>query len=112
MSLLHFLKDPDFSQALVVTTMAETSFCKQIRICMQKDAVMKEHNAPRGISITLLQGSIRIELEEKQYELTTGDTLVLEARVNHSLYAYANSIIQLTLSQDDSARRVFSVLHP
>ncbi len=110
--MFRFLEAPDFSKDLVITPMGESSFSKEIRICMQRQAVMKEHTAPKGISIALLQGEVRIETPDESFQLNPGDVIVLEAKVPHSLYAIEASVIRLSLSKHDSVERVFSAIKP
>ena len=42
-------------------------------------------------------------------ELLSGDMIYFDANVPHSLEAYEESVIRLTLSKNDSAKRVFSL---
>lgn len=112
MNIISFLQDTSFNDKKVqITKMYETPFSKEIRICMAKGNVMKEHTAPGAITIFLIKGQVRIDSLEENVELKSGDMIYFDSKVPHSLEALQESVIRLTLSKNDSEQRVFSLVN-
>ena len=111
MEIIAFLKDTRFSEKVQIDKMVETPFSKEIRICMAVGNIMHEHTAPGAITILVLKGRVRIDSLQKSVELKSGDMIYFDAKVPHSLEAYEESVIRLTLSKNDSAKRVFSLVN-
>lgn len=109
MDTVAFLKDTHFGEKVEIKKMFETPFSKEIRICMAVGNSMKEHTAPEAITILILQGRVRIDSMQESVELTCGDMVCFDAKVPHSLEALEQSVVRLTLSKNDSAKRVFSL---
>ncbi|WP_430803614.1 MULTISPECIES: cupin domain-containing protein [unclassified Campylobacter] len=102
-------KDEKFN-GVTVTKMHEMNGTKEIRINLEKGAVMKEHQAPGAISVQILKGQIEFGVNQESIELNELDMITLDANVPHSLTALQNSIVRLSLSKNDDISRVFSVL--
>ncbi|WP_430805441.1 cupin domain-containing protein [Campylobacter sp. 9BO] len=102
-------KDEKFN-GVTVTKMHEKNGIKEIRINLEKGAVMKEHQAPGAISVQILKGQIEFGVNQESIELNELDMITLDANVPHSLTALQNSIVRLSLSKNDDISRVFSVL--
>ena len=83
---------------------------KEIQILMSKDSIMVEHKAPFAIKVQVLKGRIKFELSNQSFELENFDMISLEANVSHSLYAFEDSIIRLSLDKNDTIARVSGVL--
>ena len=93
----------------VITVLFETDFTKEIRIAMQKGTIMKEHKTSYPIVIEILEGNIDFGVEQETNRLTKGDLIALGGNVPHDLKANENSIIRLTLTKYDNAKRVEKV---
>lgn len=107
----NFYQNVVFSdEKVMIQKILETSNVKEIRICLSKGQLMKEHKAPAAITIMILDGSIKFTYNQHDYELFKGDILTLEAEVKHSLLGLENSIIRLTLSKNDNVERVEQVV--
>jgi quercetin dioxygenase-like cupin family protein len=89
--------------------MVETAFSKEIRICMAAGNIMREHKAPGAITIMVITGQVRIESLQESIELKNAEMLSFDANVLHSLEALEESVVRLTLSKNDSEKRVFSL---
>lgn len=109
MQTTAFLKDTRFGEKVQIDKMFETPFSKEIRICMAEGNTMQEHTAPGAITILVLKGKVRIDSLEESRELESGDMVYFDAKVPHSLEALQESVIRLTLSKNDSEKRVFSL---
>jgi quercetin dioxygenase-like cupin family protein len=106
MGKIAYLKNTRFSDKPQVDLMLETPSAKEIRICMQKGNTMAEHTAPGAIVIMLLSGKVDIGSANGNVQLESGEIVSFEARVPHSLEALEDSVIRLTLSKNDSIKRV------
>ncbi len=92
-----------------ITVLFETDFTKEIRIAMQKGTTMREHKTSYPIVVEVLEGSIDFGVEQQTKHLIKGDLIALESNVPHDLKANESSIIRLTLTKNDSVKRVESV---
>lgn len=95
---------------VLVDKIHEMSGVKEIRIRLEKDAVMKEHKAPGAIMVQVLRGEIDFSVNGEVIKLNELDMITLEANVPHSLLALKDSIVRLSLSKNDDVSRVFGVL--
>lgn len=93
----------------IITVLFETDFTKEIRIVMQKGTVMKEHKTSYPIVVEILDGDIEFGVNQETNHLTKGDLIALYGNVPHDLKANENSIIRLTLTKYDNAKRVEKV---
>lgn len=99
-----------FKDKLEVEKMFESDEAKEIKITMPKYSSMKEHKAPGAISVQVLVGEIDFSLNDEVINLKALDMIRVGANIVHALQAKENSIIRLTLSKNDSEKRVFSLL--
>lgn len=93
----------------IINVLFETDFTKEIRIAMQKGTVMKEHKTSYPIVVEILEGNIDFGVEHETQHLLKGDLIALDGNVPHDLKANENSIIRLTLTKYDNAKRVEKV---
>jgi len=110
MQKVSFLEDPHFSDKPQVTLMYESSVSKEIRICMAKGNIMKEHKAPGAISIMLLKGKLLLGSKGDEISMEEGEMVSFEPKVAHSLEAMEECIIRLTLSKEDKIQRIHGVI--
>jgi quercetin dioxygenase-like cupin family protein len=108
--MISFLKNKRFDSKPQIDMMVETPSSKEIRICMASGNVMREHTAPGAIIIMVLEGSVSIASLEKNTLLKAGDMIFFEAQIPHSLEAHEDSVIRLSLSKNDTFKRVVGVL--
>lgn len=102
-------KNENFN-GVTIAKLHEMGGAKEIRINLQKGAVMKEHQAPASISIQVLSGKIEFVVNGEILMLDTLDMAALEPNIPHSLLALEDSIVRLSLSKNDDVSRVFGVL--
>jgi quercetin dioxygenase-like cupin family protein len=69
-----------------------------VLISMQSDARMKEHHADGTISLHVLKGEIRVSVNGKPHELSTGTLFTLGASIRHDVEAKSDSAFLLTIS--------------
>ncbi len=100
--IANFYENIEFSQdKVMIKKILETAISKEIRICLTKDQLMKEHTAPAPIIVMVLEGKIKFSVASNEYELKKGDTINLDAKIPHSLLGIENSIIRLSLAQSN-----------
>jgi quercetin dioxygenase-like cupin family protein len=110
MERVAFLEGVHYAQKPQIDMMAETPFSKEIRICMAPGNIMSEHTAPGAITIMVLHGCVAVASETHRLELCSGEMVAFEANVPHSLEAVEHSVVRLTLSKNDSVKRVISLV--
>lgn len=93
-----------------VSVMGQNSNAKEIRILMAANAQMNEHQAPFDISVQVLHGEVDFAVGGESATLRELDMVSLAANVPHSLRALKDSIVRLSLAQNDSIVRVQGVL--
>jgi quercetin dioxygenase-like cupin family protein len=99
-----------FGSKPVIDKIFETPFSKEIRICMSQGSVMKTHTAPGAISIMVFTGRVVIVSGNESLTLEQGDIVGFDANVSHSLQAQEESVVRLSLSLNDSVKRVISLV--
>jgi len=106
-----FYKDVRYSDSsVVINSVLESSFGKEIRIAFKAGQVMKEHKTKFPITVMTLKGSIAFSVGDEEYILNDGDIIALEGNVMHELKATQDSIVWLSLHKGDSVERVESLL--
>jgi quercetin dioxygenase-like cupin family protein len=93
-----------------VNVLFETENTKEIRIVFRKGQAMKNHQTPFPIIVEIFDGEIDFDVRGDTHRLQKGDLVALEGNVQHNLSAKADSIVRLTLSKQDKAKRVKDVV--
>ena len=93
-----------------VNVLFETENTKEIRIAFRKGQAMKNHQTPFPIIVEIFEGEIDFDVRGETHRLQKGDLVALEGNVQHNLLAKADSIVRLTLSKQDKAKRVRDVV--
>ncbi len=88
----------------------ETENTKEIRIAFRKGQAMRNHQTPFPIIVEIFEGEIDFDVQGNTHVLQKGDLVALEGDVQHNLRAKADSIVRLTLSKQDKAKRVRDVV--
>jgi len=96
-------------QRISTKVILESSFSKEIRILLKKGQIMKEHKTAFPIVVHLLEGELTFGVQGVNHELTKGDVLSLEGNIPHDLTAQTDSVVRLSLSKMDNAKRVEAV---
>lgn len=106
-----FYKDVKYSDSsVVINSVLESSFGKEIRIAFKKGQLMKEHKTKFPITVMTLKGSIEFTVGDEMYVLDEGNIIALEGNVLHELKATKDSIVWLSLHKGDSVERVENLL--
>ncbi len=83
-------------------TLVKNPQLRTVLMCMQKGEVMHDHRAPGPITVQVLHGRIRFELEpgtsnHQPIELDKGQLLVLEETLKHEVTALEECSFLLTI---------------
>lgn len=110
MKLTSFHDQLTFSEANPsISVVLETAFSKEIRIAMKEGQLMKEHKTPYPIVVHVLTGRIDFGVAGETHSIQSGGILTLEGNIPHDLTALEDSIVRLSLSKSDDAKRVEEV---
>ncbi len=96
-------------ERITTNVILETSFSKEIRILLAKGQKMKEHKTLFPIVVHVLEGKIDFGVQGVISSLEKGAIIALEGNIPHDLTALKDSVIRLTLSKLDTAKRVENV---
>ncbi len=92
-----------------IDIMLDTEVGKEIRITLDREQEMKEHQTPFPIMVQVLSGEIDFGVNGEKFRLLSGDIISLEGSVPHDLFAIEPSIIRLSLTKSDSVERVHNI---
>lgn len=81
----------------------KTGDLRLLLMSLKKGARLHEHHADARISIHVLSGAVRLQVEGKTVELSAGYVTTLEASVPHSVEALNSSALLLTMAWPDAA---------
>ncbi|CAA6805278.1 MAG: Unknown protein [uncultured Sulfurovum sp.] len=111
MQLASFLNDLEFSdEHVVINSLLESEFGKEIRIAFKEGQMMKEHKTKYPITVMTVIGSIEFMVGEKIVTLDRGDVISLDANILHELKATEKSVVRLSLHKGDTVARVKGIL--
>lgn len=94
-----------------IKVILETSATKEIRICMKNNQLMKTHKSPFPIVIHVVQGAVRLGIATEIYDMKSGDMIGMEGNIPHDLTATEDTIIRLSISHSDTAKRIQEVVN-
>ena len=110
------MKTASFNNALqfnrdriTTSVILETSFSKEIRILLAKGQKMNEHKTPFPIVVQVLEGKIDFGVQGEIFSLEKGAIISLDGNIPHDLTALEDSVIRLSLSKLDTAKRIENV---
>ncbi|PZT48894.1 hypothetical protein B6S12_00950 [Helicobacter valdiviensis] len=110
MEIFHW-SEADFTHKEVcIRPMLQNNSTRELQITIPKEAVLKEHQAPYEFSIQVLSGEIWFAIDEKKEILKPLDMVCLEAYRTHSVGAIEDSIVRVSLSQNDTLSRIYSII--
>lgn len=79
---------------------------KEIRILFRKGQYMQEHYTPSPIVVEVYEGLVEFGAEGGVTTLKKGDLISLKGGIRHDLTALEDSIVKLSLHQEDSYERI------
>ena len=93
-----------------VSVLINNATTKELRIALRKGQVMSAHKTAFPIVVQVFEGEIYFSVAGEKKHLRRGDLIALDGNVVHELTGIEDSIIRLSLSKQDSAQRVFSLV--
>jgi len=87
-----------WKQGLYAKTLFKKSDFRTVLISMERGARMNEHHADGTISVQVLKGKMRLNVDGKVYDLDAGNLLTLGASIKHDVEAEEDSAFLLTIS--------------
>ena len=87
-----------WSKGLTSKTLLKSSDFRIVVVAMECGAKMQEHHSDGRISIHVLDGAIRINVEQQAKILQTGNLLTLERSIKHDVEAVEDSVFLLTIA--------------
>jgi quercetin dioxygenase-like cupin family protein len=82
---------------VVIDELMSTPYAKEVRIGLQRNQVMRDHATPHPITLHVVEGVLKLTLDEDENVIKRGDIMLLEANTVHHMEAVEDSIIRLTL---------------
>lgn len=68
----------------------ESDAYKMILFAMKKEHVLKPHSASMDTPLLILEGQAKITIDDKEYLLNSGESIVLPKNINHGVYPITN----------------------
>lgn len=111
MNTASFLHNVNYSdERVVIDTLINSPFGKEIRIAFQPGQIMKEHKTKYPITVSTVQGQIAFRVHGKTIQMGAGDTIALEGNIVHELEALQQSVVRLSLHQGDNVERIAQIV--
>ena len=79
------------------TTLVNRAGFGAVLVALPRGGHLKEHRARRGIGIHVLEGAVRLELDEGPLELRAGQVAALAPNLRHSVSGAEDSAFLLTM---------------
>ena len=64
----------------------ESDSYKMILFAMKKDQVLKPHSAPMDTPVLILEGQVKITIDNAEHILSSGESIVLPKDIDHGVY--------------------------
>lgn len=82
---------------VLIDELVRTPYVKELRIVMQKHQVMRDHASQYPITLSVLEGAVKLTIETDEHIVKRGGLVVLGADTMHHLEAVENTILRLTI---------------
>ena len=82
---------------VLIDELMTTPCSKEVRIVMQRNQVMRDHSSDFPITLSVLEGVVKLTIEEDEHVVKRGELVLLQAETKHHLEALDNSVLRLTL---------------
>ena len=96
--LFHFANHKPWQSGLFSKLLVKADDLRVLLVAMDVGATMKEHHADGTITIHVLQGRLRLHVQEKSHDLQSGQILTLAPGIQHDIEARDDSAFLVTIS--------------
>ena len=96
--LFHFANHKPWQSGLFSKLLVKADDLRVLLVAMDVGATMKEHHADGTITIHVLQGRLRLRVQEKSHDLQSGQILTLAPGIQHDIEARDDSAFLVTIS--------------
>jgi quercetin dioxygenase-like cupin family protein len=89
-------------QKLTSSMLLKSDDLRILLIAMESGARMEEHHSDGRISIQVLQGSVRMRVQQQVKEVSAGQLLAMDRSIKHDVEALEDTVLLLTISWPSS----------
>jgi quercetin dioxygenase-like cupin family protein len=82
---------------IIMEELMDTPYSKEIRIAMQRNQVMRDHQSSFPITMQVIEGEVLVSCESHETLLKANELLSMDAGVKHHIKAEEDSVVRLTL---------------
>jgi quercetin dioxygenase-like cupin family protein len=76
----------DYQDKVQSTIYYESDAYKMILFAMKKEQLLKPHSAIMDTPLLMLEGEVKITIDEKSHILKAGESIILPKNVDHGVY--------------------------
>lgn len=80
----------EYKNTINNTIYFESDAYKMILFAMKKEHILKPHSAPMDTPLLILKGQAKITINDKEYILDSGESIVLPKNIIHGVYPITN----------------------
>jgi quercetin dioxygenase-like cupin family protein len=85
-------------QKLTSNLLVKTDDLRVLLIAMEAGARMEQHHSDGRISIQVLEGSVRMRVQQQVKELSAGQLLAMDRSIKHDVEALVDTVLLLTIA--------------
>ncbi|HYK34408.1 hypothetical protein [Alloacidobacterium sp.] len=97
-------KKKPWQSGVYAKTLDKRADFRAVLISMERGARMKEHHTDGAISVQVLKGAIRVNVQNQAYELRVAGLFTLGPSIKHDVEAMEDSAFLLTISWPTSEK--------
>lgn len=72
---------------VVKKVLAQNNGASLVLFAVDKGEEIKKHSSPGDAMVTILSGIAKITIDETEYEVSAGESIVMPAKIPHALFA-------------------------
>ena len=89
-------------QKLTSNMLLKSADLRILLIAMESGARMEEHHSDGRISIQVLEGSVRMSVQQQVKEVSAGQLLAMDRSIKHDIGALEDTVLLLTIAWPSS----------
>ena len=83
---------------LTSNMLLKTADLRILLISMESGARMEEHHSDGRVSIQVLEGTVRVRIQQQVREVSAGNLLAIDRSIKHDVEATEDSVLLLTIA--------------